>query len=74
MLQTLLVERFHLLIHREDKIMPVYELAVAKNEPKLRPSPNPGPPSCGWRALDGGLERRECHNITVMDFAQALPG
>jgi uncharacterized protein (TIGR03435 family) len=37
MLQTLLVERFHLLIHREDKIMPVSELAVAKTGPSSGP-------------------------------------
>jgi uncharacterized protein (TIGR03435 family) len=30
MLQTLMAERFHLSIHREDKVMLVYELGVEK--------------------------------------------
>jgi uncharacterized protein (TIGR03435 family) len=36
MLQTLLVERFHLKLHRVFKELPVYELVVGKNGPKLR--------------------------------------
>ncbi len=38
MLQSLLVERFKLVVHREKKEMPVYELTVAKNGPKFRES------------------------------------
>jgi bla regulator protein blaR1 len=38
MLRTLLAERFQLSIRRETKEMPVYELVVAKNGPKLRRS------------------------------------
>jgi uncharacterized protein (TIGR03435 family) len=36
MLQKLLTERFHLALHREQKIMPVYALVVGKNGPKLK--------------------------------------
>jgi uncharacterized protein (TIGR03435 family) len=36
MLQTLLAERFKLVAHSESKELPVYELVVAKNGPKLR--------------------------------------
>ncbi|MBZ5679759.1 MAG: TIGR03435 family protein [Acidobacteriia bacterium] len=36
MLQNLLVERFKLALHHEDKEMPIYELVVAKNGPKLK--------------------------------------
>jgi uncharacterized protein (TIGR03435 family) len=35
MLQTLLAERFQLVLHRETKEMPVYAMAVGKNGPKL---------------------------------------
>jgi uncharacterized protein (TIGR03435 family) len=36
MLRTLLTERFHLAAHRETKEMPILELVIAKNGPKLR--------------------------------------
>lgn len=36
MLQTLLVDRFKLKFHREDKDMPGFEMVVAKNGPKLQ--------------------------------------
>ena len=38
MLQNLLVERFTLVIRREKKEMPIYELVVAKNGPKFSPA------------------------------------
>lgn len=34
MLQTLLAERFKLALHREERMLPVYELVVSKNGPK----------------------------------------
>ena len=39
MLQTLLLERFRLVIHKEAKDMSVYALTIAKGGPKLKPSP-----------------------------------
>ena len=52
MLQNLLTERFQLVLHHETKVLPVYELVVAKDGPKLKESsatpaddtPVPGPP------------------------------
>lgn len=38
MLQTLLVERFKVVVHREMKQLPVYMLTAAKGGPKLTPS------------------------------------
>jgi uncharacterized protein (TIGR03435 family) len=35
MMQTLLAERFHLALHRETKVLPVYEMTVAKGGPKM---------------------------------------
>jgi uncharacterized protein (TIGR03435 family) len=43
MLQNLLAERFKLVVHHENKDLPVYELVVGKNGPKLKESP-PDPP------------------------------
>jgi len=40
MIQTLMAERFKLVLHGEKKELRVYELVVAKNGPKLAPSPN----------------------------------
>jgi uncharacterized protein (TIGR03435 family) len=36
-IQTLLAERFHLKVHRENREMPVYVLIAAKGGPKLQP-------------------------------------
>jgi len=44
MLQTLLAERFQLKFHKETRELPVYELAVAKNGPKLEETKVDGPP------------------------------
>ncbi len=49
MLQNLLTERFQLVLRQETKILPVYELVIAKNGPKLKESseapPGNDPPS-----------------------------
>jgi uncharacterized protein (TIGR03435 family) len=47
MLQNLLAERFKLTLHHETKDLPLYELQVAKNGPKMKPyvaDPNAPPP------------------------------
>ncbi len=51
MLQNLLTERFHLAVHREQRVMPGYSLTVAKNGPKLKPS-SEAPPSNDAPAFD----------------------
>jgi uncharacterized protein (TIGR03435 family) len=72
MLQNLLAERFKLVIHHEQKPVPVYALVVAKNGPKLQP------------AAPGGSRRTPCtpdglqltcqsQNSTMADLAQNLP-
>ena len=38
MLQAMLADRFKLAVHRETKEVPVYELTVARNGPKFKPS------------------------------------
>lgn len=73
MLQTLLADRFRLVMHREEKAMPAYVLTVAKNPPGLQESSG-GKFQCEWHPLDGGLRRRECHNLTMAEFVKQLPG
>jgi uncharacterized protein (TIGR03435 family) len=43
MLQALLMDRFHLQIHREMQMKPVLAMIVAKDGPKLKPSPPTAP-------------------------------
>jgi uncharacterized protein (TIGR03435 family) len=38
MLRNLLAERFKLVVHHDTKVLPVYELMVAKSGPKLKES------------------------------------
>ncbi len=50
MLQSLLIDRFKLKVHRETKRLPAYELVVAKGGPKLKPAKKPtGWSDKGWR-------------------------
>jgi uncharacterized protein (TIGR03435 family) len=70
MLQDLLAERFHLSVHYEKKILPLYELVVGKGGPKLKASsgdttprrsdPNPR----GYLLVD--------HNISTTTLAGIL--
>lgn len=65
MLQTLLADRFHLVLHRETKDLPGFELVQSRSGAKLKPSPDSGapdlpPPSAppktdgdGYPQLDG---------------------
>src|SRR5580658_5769400 len=58
MLQNLLVERFHLVFHREERDFPGYELVVDKGGPKFKevtPTPN-APENRGSLGIIGGKE------------------
>jgi uncharacterized protein (TIGR03435 family) len=52
MLQTLLVERFHLKFHRERKELPVYALVLGKNGPKFKESA-PNAAFSGFHGVNG---------------------
>jgi uncharacterized protein (TIGR03435 family) len=47
-LQTVLKERFKLMIHRESKTLPAYALVVGKNGPKIKHSQTSGGPSLSF--------------------------
>jgi uncharacterized protein (TIGR03435 family) len=66
MLQTLLLDRFHLAIHRESKDMPAYALTVAKNGPKLEE----GKPGGASTTTNSG--RFEDKGVSMANFADQL--
>jgi len=73
MMKTLLADRFGLATHTEDKPMPAYVLMLSKNASPLRENSEGGVSQCHWVELEGGIRRRECHNITMAEFAKELP-
>ena len=68
MLQAMLIERFDLKVHHEQKEMPVYALTVAKDGPKFKESPaeDKTDPGC-----NGGY-RKVCGQVTMESFAILL--
>lgn len=67
MLQSLLAERFGLLLHRESKLMPVYDLIALTGGPRLRTSKTEGPAEV--RIIDGSFQ---FGRITMADLAEKL--
>ncbi len=65
MLQTLLAERFQLKFHRETKELPVYDLVVGNNPPKLKPSA-PGVES--RTALSANRLRMDYTNVSISEL------
>ena len=72
MLQNLLAERFHLTIRHEEKPMPAYVLKLAKKG-VARQSTAAAEPECK-RMVEEGLISLKCHNVTMADLAERLPG
>jgi bla regulator protein blaR1 len=68
MLQTLLADRFRLMLHRENKVQPVYKLVIAKGGPKLKESQGPQPrdPNCAFPKC------RAFNNTDMFAFASEL--
>jgi len=73
MFQSLLAERFKLVIHREDQVRAAYVLTVGKRAPQFQKGDG-GRQECNWSSLESGLRRRECHNLTMAELARQLPG
>ena len=84
MIQSALAERFHLVLHREAKPLPVYALTAGKKGLKLQPASGSGDPNCkltqsGFLTADGqpafGVQAHSgfvCTNMTLTAFAKRL--
>ncbi len=80
MLRSLIVERFQLAVHTEDKQMDAYNLVA--NKPKLKKSDpaartrwqeGPAPDSGGGKNENSALGRMvNCQNVTMAQFAEML--
>jgi uncharacterized protein (TIGR03435 family) len=65
MLQTLLAERFQLKFHRETKELPVYDLVVGNNPPKLKAS---APDVESKTALSANRLRMDYTNVSMSEL------
>jgi uncharacterized protein (TIGR03435 family) len=73
MLQALLAESFKLTIHRVEKVQSAFVLTLGKRPPRYIEGDG-GRQQCAWSVLESGLNRRECHNLSMAEFARQLPG
>jgi len=72
MLQKLLVDRFHLVVHREEKVEKVYAMVVAKGGHKLKAADGSGEAVCIPSIGDDNVYHRDCHNTTMARLAEQL--
>ncbi len=71
MLRPLIEERFHLVMHREERPITVLEMTVLKNH-KLQPASG-GRPGCEYRDGSSNGVHRVCHNMSMEELANSLP-
>lgn len=74
MLQNLLADRFHLVIHNDTRPMPGYTLTAEKGKSKLRESDGTAVGECRWQEQSNSFFEEACHNMTMDAFAVALHG
>jgi uncharacterized protein (TIGR03435 family) len=71
--QALLADRFKLVIERETREAAAYILARGKRPLQMQKGDG-GRQQCGWSPTDDGLQRRDCHNMTMAEFGRQMPG
>jgi uncharacterized protein (TIGR03435 family) len=72
MLRALVVERFKLKFHREDKEFSIYELTVGKGGPKLRPTAMPDAEPQLFGVVYPDRIEVPARNVTMDDFVAML--
>jgi uncharacterized protein (TIGR03435 family) len=74
MLQSLLVERFHLAVHNDMRPMPAYVLLLGAGRPKLMESSGAGEQDCKYvdQPAESTTYALSCRNIAMAAFAARL--
>lgn len=73
MLQSLLAQRFNLVVKMDTRPMPAYVLSVGKEKPKLKPSEGVGSSGCqGLRGTELRTTRLECRGVTMEALAAQI--
>jgi uncharacterized protein (TIGR03435 family) len=74
MLQSLLAERFSLVVHNDTRDLPAFVMTIAKGGPKLKKSHGADDADCKQSETDGPVNNiYVCHNMTMPSFVQLLP-
>ena len=74
MLRALLVERFKLAVHNEDRSLAVYALVAPKRDAKLKKADESNRSGCKYAAASAVLSKvYTCLNVTMAQFADRLP-
>ena len=71
LLETVLMERFGLVFHRETKEAPIYLLEAAKNGPKLKPAEEGREPSMNTNSHPGRADMK-LTGVSMPEFASVL--
>ncbi len=71
MLQKLIAERFHGVVHHEQREFPVFDLTVAKSGAKLTPAAATGNPGVAM-STDDGKVRLVVTKATIADFIRSI--
>ena len=71
MTKSLLMERFQLSVHTEDKDVPVYALIPGKHGPKLKPAGSSSDSGCKFQMIEG-TRTYVCRNMTMTGLAERL--
>jgi uncharacterized protein (TIGR03435 family) len=72
MVQKLLADRFHLAVHREEKVVKVYAMVAAKSGFKLTRASG-GAPVCTPSIGKDNVYHRDCRNMSMERLAEQLP-
>ena len=77
MLQSLLAERFKLVLHKDTRPMPAYALTAVRGNLKLKAAAGDGNPECRYQPPPAGStfgRAYSCRNMTMAAFAERLHG